>query len=73
MRASNGVVNGANKAEIRRLTVRHTGGGTGAAAIVNSDASPKVTHYSRRQSYCYWIGAVSCVGIYNDTGSSPTI
>ncbi|SPQ01812.1 hypothetical protein NBG4_720005 [Candidatus Sulfobium mesophilum] len=47
---ANGVVNGANKAEIRRLTVRHTGGGTGAAAIANSDASPKVTNVTVKVS-----------------------
>lgn len=94
---ANGVVNGANKAEIRRLTVRHTGGGNGAAAIASSDASPKVTNVTvtvspsslcsvgirNRNSSPIIAGArvtatgsgaaVSCVGIYNDTGSLPTI
>ncbi|HSB30547.1 MAG TPA: hypothetical protein VLD55_03005, partial [Candidatus Sulfobium mesophilum] len=77
--------------------VRHTGGGTGAAAIASSDASPKVTNVTvtvspsslcsvgirNRNSSPIIAGArvtatgsgaaVSCVGIYNDTGSLPTI
>jgi hypothetical protein len=63
-----GVVNGANNAEIRFLTVSNTGGGFYAMAISNSSASPKITNVTAKAS-----GATSInIGVYNH-GSSPTM
>ena len=47
---SSGVVQGANNAEIRFLTVQNTGGGTYAVAIYNDSASPKITNVTASAS-----------------------
>jgi len=66
---TNGVVNGANNAEIRFLTVKNTGGAGHAAAILNSSASPAMTNVTVAAS-----GGISSnnYGVYNSS-SSPTM
>jgi hypothetical protein len=59
-----GVVNGANNAELRFLTVEHTGGSY-ATAMYNSSVSPKITNVTFIASG----GTSSNYGIYNDASS----
>jgi hypothetical protein len=63
-----GVVQGANNAEIRFLTVRNTGGGIISAAIYNTSASPKITNVTASGSG----GSNNSIGVYNNS-SSPTM
>ena len=62
---ANGVVNGADNAGIRFLTVKNTGGGAYVAAIVNSGHSPAMTNVTANAS-----GGTSCVGVYNNSSSA---
>ena len=66
---ASGVVQGANNAEIRFLTVQNTGGGSCAIAIYNTSASPKITNVTASAS-----GGTGSHnrGVYNDF-SSPTM
>ena len=63
-----GIVNGASNAEIRLLTVEHTGGGFYAIAVYNENASPKMSNVTATAS-----GGTSNYGIANDSSSSPTM
>jgi hypothetical protein len=63
-----GVVQGANHAEIRFLTVRNTGGGGTAIAIYNTSASPKITNVTASCSG----GSTLNHGVSNSY-SSPTM
>jgi hypothetical protein len=64
-----GVVQGANYAEIRFLTVRNTGEGTYAVAISNSSSSPKITNVTASAS-----GAANYnYAVFNYSSSSPTM
>jgi hypothetical protein len=66
----NGVVNGANNAEIRFLTVRNTGSGERVAAIFNTGASPAMTHITAAAEG----GAASFYyGVLNISSSSPAM
>jgi len=69
--SSTGVLNGANYAEVRFLTVKNTGGGGSVVAIHNASASPKITNVTAIAvatggyiNYSY--------GIYNNA-SSPVL
>jgi len=62
-----GVVNGADNAEIRFLTVKNTGGVIYNAAVVNSSASPAMTNITATAS-----GGTGNFGVYNYS-SSPTM
>ena len=65
---ANGVVNGASNAEIRFLTVKNTGSGAYVPALLNTNASPKLTNVTASAS-----GATNHnIGVYNYS-SSPTI
>jgi len=67
---SNGVVTGANNAEIRFISVKNTGAaGAFAAALVNSGASPKITHVTAITSG----SSLFSYGIINSSASSPTM
>ena len=66
--STNGVVNGANNAEIRFLTVKNTGSGTYVAAILNSSASPTMSNVTATASG----GTFDNYGVYNSS-SSPTM
>ncbi len=59
-----GTLVGANNAELRFLTVENTGGSTGATAIYNSSASPKLTHVTAIAS-----GGQTTYGIFNSSSS----
>jgi hypothetical protein len=63
-----GIVNGANHAEIRFLTVKNTGGGEYATAIYNASAAPKITNVTATAS-----GSNESIGISNFNNSSPTM
>lgn len=63
-----GVVNGASNAEIRFITLKHTGGGTYAYAIYNSGASIKITNVTAMAS-----GATWNYGITMTASSTPRI
>ena len=65
--ALTGVVNGADKAEIRLLTVKSTSTSGYAVAIANKSQSPKITHVTAIAT-----GTLSCYGIYN-SASSPVL
>ena len=65
--SASGVVQGANYAEIRFLTVQNTGGGTYATALANKSASPKITNVTASAS-----GGQYNTGVDNDS-SSPTM
>jgi hypothetical protein len=58
--ATAGVVNGATLAELRSLTVTHTGGGSNAVAIYNRNSSPALTNLKVNAS-----GSSNNYGIYN--------
>jgi len=60
-----GVVNGANNAELRFLTVEHMGGGNYSSAMYNSSASPKITNVTAIASSA----SANNYGIYNDNSS----
>jgi len=63
-----GVVNGADNAEIRLLTVENTGTtGTYVAAIANNSQSPKITHVTATAT-----GGAFASGVHN-VSSSPTM
>jgi hypothetical protein len=63
-----GVVNGADNAELRLLTVRNTLAGIGTGvAIANKSASPKITHVTAIAQT-----VLNCYALYN-SGSSPTL
>lgn len=64
---SGGTVRGASDAELRNLTVRSTGGGATAMAILNDKASPRLTHVIATAS-----GAEYNYAVYN-AGSSPAM
>jgi hypothetical protein len=64
---SAGVVNGADNAEIRFLTVENMGTGSYTIAIYNSNASPKITHVTATAS-----GVSTSIGVRN-FNSSPTM
>ena len=66
---SSGVVKGADHAELRNLTVRNTGGGDYATAIINVGASPKISNVTAEASG----GVMYTVGIRNNASSSPEI
>jgi hypothetical protein len=60
-----GTVVGANNAELRFLTVENTGGETYAIAILNSSASPRITHVT-----CVAAGGTTTTyGVRNISGS----
>jgi hypothetical protein len=65
----NGVVNGANNAEIRFLTVKRTGSGDYGAAILNTSASPAMTNVTAAASG----GTIYNYCVFNNTSSSPTM
>jgi hypothetical protein len=60
--SSSGVVKGASHAELRFLSVIHTGGGIDAIGISNRDASPKITAVSVSSSGA----STKNIGVYND-------
>ena len=62
-----GIVNGASNAEIRLLTVEHTGGGFYAIAVYNENASPKMSNVTATAS-----GGTSNYGVSNYS-SSPVM
>jgi hypothetical protein len=62
-----GVVQGAGNAEIRFLTIKNTGGGDYAVAILNDSASPKITNVTASAS-----GGAQSYGVAN-LSSSPTM
>jgi hypothetical protein len=66
-----GVVQGANHAEIRFLTIQNTGGGTNAnaTAISNNGASPKITNVTASASG----GTGGNHSIYNNSYSLPVL
>jgi hypothetical protein len=66
---SSGVVQGANNAEIRFLTVKQTGGGNYAFGIYNNSASPKITNVTASASG----GTVDNQAVRNVSSSSPTM
>jgi pectin methylesterase-like acyl-CoA thioesterase len=59
---------GANETELRFLTVENTGGNYVAYAIINSSASPRLTHVTASASG----GTEASFGVYNYS-SSPTM
>jgi YVTN family beta-propeller protein len=63
-----GVVDGANNAELRFLTVKNTGGSSWSTAISNSSASPRLTNLTAIASG----GTTWNACVYN-YGSSPTM
>jgi hypothetical protein len=66
--ATAGIVNGANNAEIRFLTVKNIGGGANSVGIYNSSVSPKITNITVIVS-----GAtVNSFGV-NNSSSSPAM
>lgn len=65
--AGSSVVSGASDAELRRLTVENTGGGTEAMAIFNASASPRLSNVTATAE-----GADNNKGVVN-AGSSPTM
>jgi hypothetical protein len=64
--SATGTVTGANNAELRFLTVRNTGGASGAIAITNIYPSARFTHVTATAS-----GGTNNYGVYN--GGSPTM
>ena len=65
---TNGVVNGASKAEIRFLTVKNIGSGSDVVAILNISASPSMTNVTATAS-----GGTYHYGVFNTSSSSPTM
>jgi len=62
------IIRGADNAELRLLTVRNTpGGGNWVVAILNSSASPAITHVTAETT-----GGGDSIAIYN-TSSSPVM
>jgi hypothetical protein len=65
--SSSGIVNGASNAEIRFLTIKHTGGGANAMGIYISSASPKITNVSVN------VSGATTYGIYGYPNTAPVI
>ena len=64
-----GTVEGADNAELSYLTVINTGGAQHAVAIFNDTTSPRLSHLTATASG----GTTSNYGVYNYTGSTPSI
>ena len=67
---TNGTVNGASNAEIRFLTVKNTGTGSYAAAILNIGNSPRINNVTATATAS---GGIERYGVCNSSSSSPTI
>lgn len=66
---ANGVVTGANNAEIRFVSLKNTGTGAFTAALVNSGASPKISHVTAIASG----SSILSSGIINSASSKPEL
>jgi hypothetical protein len=67
--STSGIVNGASNAEIRFLTIKHTGGGANAMGIYLSSASPKISNVSINVSN----PGNTTYGIYGYPNTDPVI
>jgi len=66
---SSGIVNGANNAEIRFLTITNAGGGSSTVGFYNDNTSPNITNVTVTASG----GSVGNAGVSNNNSSSPVM